>query len=159
MLVQILAGIVFIAFLFSLLRFALGLRYAKVAREEARREQEDAGRRVVAELPQPAGAVLLFVEDPLGFSWGQTRVGKDVVSGVRMRLNGGVLAEFVRPGTFLPAPVPPEEYDGRERWDVLLFRDDGSSLSVPCGTVREGISREVAATVFEAVKRTVAAGT
>jgi hypothetical protein len=134
----------------------MGLRWAKVSREATRKAEEGAGRRVLAELPRAQGDVVLFVEDALGFGWGDVRVGKDVIAGARMRLNGGVLAEFARPGTFLPPPVPPEDYDGRERWDVLVFRDDGSSLSVPCGTLREGVSREVASTVFEAVRRAAA---
>jgi hypothetical protein len=55
----------------------------------------------------------------------------------------------------LPAAPPAEEYEGRERWDVLLHLREGRTESVPCGTLREGVSREIAARVFEAVRREV----
>lgn len=156
MLVQIVAFAVFCYFLFSLFRFAMGLRSAKLAREGERACAEGEGRRVVAELPLPTGEVAFLAEDALSFTWGETRVAKADVAGVRMRLNGGVLAEHVRDGVRLPPPSPPEEYEGRERWDVVLYGASGLLASIPCGVLREGVSREVAATVFAAVKKAVA---
>jgi hypothetical protein len=157
MLVQVLAGAILLFLLFSLFRFAMGLRWAKVSRETARAEVEGEGRRVVAELPLTTGEVVLLTEDERGFSWGAgSRVDKSGLVGVRMRLNGGVLAEHAREGVRLPPPEPSEEYEGRERWDVAVFAADGSVTSIPCGVLREGVSREVAATVFAAVKRAVA---
>jgi hypothetical protein len=156
MVIQILAFAVFLFVLFSLFRFAMGLRWAKVSRESERASAEGEGRRVVAELPLASGEVTFLAEDPLAFSWGEIRVAKADVAGVRMRLNGGVLAEHARDGVRLPSPSPPEEYEGRERWDVALYGTEGLLASIPCGVLREGVSREVAATVFAAVKRGVA---
>ena len=99
---------------------------------------------MVAELPLPSGEVAFLAEDALSFSWGENRVAKADIAGVRMRLNGGVLAEHAREGVRLPSPSPPEEYEGRERWDVALYGTEGLLASIPCGTLREGVSREVA---------------
>lgn len=156
MLIQILAFAVFFYFLFSLFRFAMGLRAAKLAREDERASAQDEGRQVVAELPLPSGEVAFLAEDSVSFSWSETRVAKADIAGVRMRLNGGVLAEHARDGLRLPPPSPPEEYEGRERWDVAVYGTEGLLASIPCGTLREGVSREVASTVFAAVKRAVA---
>ena len=60
-----------------------------------------------------------------------------------------------RPGLALPEPSPPEDYVGGERWDVALFLEDGRRVVVPCGALREGVSREIAMRVFEAVRRAV----
>ena len=154
-LVQLVAAAAFLLLAFSVFRLAMGLRWAKVSREAARAEGLAAGRRVVAELPLPSGEVAFLMEDAAGFAWGDRRCEKAGIAGVRMRLNGGVLAEFAKDGVRLPAPEPPEEYEGRERWDVALFAADGFLEAIPCGVLREGVSREVAGTVFEAVKRAV----
>jgi hypothetical protein len=69
-----------------------------------------------------------------------------------------VLAEHALEGLRLPPPAPPEEYEGRERWDVALYGRDGLLESIPCGALREGVSREVAATVFAAVKTAIQPG-
>ena len=52
----------------------------------------------------------------------------------------------------LPEPPLAEAYEGRERWEVELYLRDGRRLQVPCGTLREGVSREAALAVFAAVK-------
>jgi hypothetical protein len=153
--VQVLAAAAFLLIAFSIFRFAMGLRWAKVSREAARKEAEHEGRKVVAELPLPSGDVAFLVEDATAFAWGERRVEKAGIVGLRMRLNGGVLAEWVREGVRLRAPEPTEEYEGRERWDVAVFAADGSHEIIPCGVLREGVSREVAATVFEALRRTL----
>jgi len=155
MIVQILALGIFLFLLFSLFRFAMGLRWAKVVREGDRAAVEKAGRRVVAELPLSSGEVAFLTEEPLAFSWAERRVAKAELAGVRMRLNGGVLAEHALDGVRLPPPTPPEEYEGRERWDVALYGRDGLLDAIPCGALREGVSREVAATVFAAVKKAI----
>ncbi len=147
--VRLLALGLLLVVLWTLFRFAMGLRAAKVEREAARRAAEDAGRRVVTELPEPAG-VRFFIEDAGGFSWGEERVGRGDVLGARLLLNGGVMAAF---GEALPDAPPPEEFEGRERWDVVLYLRDGRTAIVACGTVREGVSREAAARVFAAVRR------
>jgi hypothetical protein len=121
--IQAVAALVFLALLWTLLRFALGLRYSKVVREQERAAQ---GGRVVAEIPSAAGEVGFFVE--------------------------GTIGEAARPGVVLPPAGVADEFEGRERWDVVLYLRDATAATVPCGTLREGVSREVAARVFDAVR-------
>jgi hypothetical protein len=157
MLIQLLAGLALLAALWMLFRFAMGLRWAKVSREGARSEAESRGRRVVAEIPLPGDDLDLFQEDSRRFYWGGRSVAKSQLCGARLLLNGNVVGSLSRAGAALPEPPPAEEYEGRERWDVLLYLQDGAADRVPCGTLREGVSREIAARVFEAVRREVQA--
>jgi hypothetical protein len=143
--------------LWQVFRLAMGLRFAKVSREEARASEEASGRRVVAELPLSDAEVVFLVEDEDAFSWGGAQVAKAGVRGARLMVNGAVLQEFSMPGQVLPAPEPAEEYEGRERWEVKVYDGAASTTSIPCGTLREGISREIAGRVFEAVRRAAGA--
>jgi hypothetical protein len=122
-----------------------------VAREGSRSAEESRGRRVVAEIPLP-DELLFFLEDDAGFYWGRSEARKSEVKGARMLLNGGVIGSFSRPGTALPDPPAAEQYEGRERWDVLIYCG-GRTEAVPCGSLREGVSREIAARIFAAVRR------
>ena len=149
---QVVAAVLLAAFLFSMLRYALALRAAKVARQSWRAAEESRGRRVLAEIPGAGDGVTLFAEDDDGFYWGDARVARRDVAGARMRLNGGILATWSRPGIALPEPRVPEEFEGRERWDVVLYLQDGGTRVVECGTLREGVSREIATRVFQATR-------
>ncbi len=66
---RVVAGVALAVLLWRLFRLAMGLRFAKVEREAARRAEESRGRRVVAEIPHDDG-LLLFVEDAVSFRWG-----------------------------------------------------------------------------------------
>ena len=150
---QVLAAVLLAAFLFSMFRYAMALRAAKLARQSWREVEEARGRRVVAEIPGAGDGVTLFAEDGEGFYWGAERAGKRDIVGARLRLNGGILASWARPGVALPEPAVPEEFEGRERWDVMLYLEGGGTRLVECGTLREGVSREIATRVFESVKK------
>jgi hypothetical protein len=150
--IQVAAGAVFLAFVWMLFRFAMGLRYAKVVREEARGAREGEGARVVAEIPSAQGAVQFFVDEGDAFSWPEGRIPKDQVAGARLLLRGGLVGAFERPGAALPPVGPVDEDESRERWDVVVYLRDGCEMTVPCGTLREGVSRDVASRVFEAVR-------
>jgi hypothetical protein len=156
MLIPILAALALAVILFQFFRFAMGLRYAKVLREEARAAEEARGRRVLAEIPLSDFEVVFLIEDEDALRWGDSSVRKAAVTGARLLLNGAVLRECQAAGARLPSLQPPEEYEGRERWEVEVFSRDGTKTSIPCGTLREGISREIAGKVFEAVSATIA---
>jgi hypothetical protein len=151
MLLQIAAALALLAGLWMIFRFAMGLRWAKVQREQALREEERHGRRLVAELPQ-GETVALFLADAQGFHWSGRSVGRGEIRGARLLLNGGVMAGAARAGSTLPEALPPEEHEGRERWEVVLYLDGGRLETVACGTLREGVSREAANRVFAAVR-------
>jgi hypothetical protein len=152
MLLQILAAALFIVLLWSLFRLAMGLRWTKLLRQAAERVELERGRRLVAELPLTEG-VLLFLEDDGSFFWGPERVTKPDIAGARVLLNGAVIGSWAHRDVTLPEPPRPEPYEGRERWAVELYLRDGRRLEVRCGALREGVSREAAQAVFEAVRR------
>jgi len=141
--------------LFRMFRLAMRMRYSKLERERERASQERLGRRVVAELPLEDG-IVLFLEDATGFFWGTSRVDRSEIGGARVLLNGGIVAEALGAGQRFAPPVPPAELDGSERWEVELLVA-GAVRRVPCGRLREGVSREAAAQVFEAVRGAVEA--
>jgi hypothetical protein len=154
MIIRIVAAVALLAALWALFRFAMALRWSKVVREGSRSDEESRGRKVVAEIPLPH-ALLFFLEDEAGFYWGGSQARKSEIVGARLLLNGGVIGSFGRPGATLPDPPPAEEYEGRERWDVLIYSRDRTA-AVPCGSLREGVSREIAGRVFDAVRRAAA---
>jgi hypothetical protein len=152
--VRWLALAAFLVFVIQLFRFAMGLREAKRQRESERAAEEARGRRVVAEIPLGDGGIVLLTEDERGFLWGDAGFARSEIAGARLLLNGGILREFARgPGERLPPPVPPEEFEGRERWEVAVFLKNGGVARIPCGTLREGVSREIAGRVYAAVER------
>ncbi len=102
--IKIAALLALLALLWSLFRLSMGLRWAKVSRESARREEEDRGRRIVAELPSSDGTLGFFAEDHAGFYWPAGEAGKSGLRGARLLLNGGVIAAVARPSAALPDP-------------------------------------------------------
>lgn len=152
MLLQILAAALLSVLLWSLFRLSMGLRWTKLVRQAAERAERERGRRVVAELPL-AEDVVLFLEEDGGFVWGDERVAKREIAGARLLLNGAVVGAWAPDDAALPEPSRAEPYEGRERWTVELYLCDGRRLVVRCGTLREGVSREAAQAVFEAVRR------
>ena len=158
MIVQVLALLALVLALWTVFRFAMGLRWAKVSREGARAAEQARGRRVVAEIPVSEDEVVFFLEDDAGFYWGGRQARKREVRGARLLLNGGVMASFARNGDALPHPSTPEEYQGRERWEVVVYLEDGTEERIACGGLREGVSRDMAARVFEAIRSAVAPG-
>jgi hypothetical protein len=150
--IRLLALALLLAALFVVFRFAMALRYAKRTREKARDAEEARGRHVIAEVPLSEEEVVFLTEDEEELSWGRHSVRKRAIVGARLLVNGAVLRECARREGVLPPPAPPAEYEGRERWEVALFLEDGGEARIPCGTLREGVSREIAGRVFEAVR-------
>lgn len=158
MVLRALALLLLLVLVWSLFRLAMGLRAAKRAREEARAAQEARGRRVVAEIPLSDVEIVFLVEDEEGFAWGDEAVRRQDILGARLLVNGGVLKECARAGVGLPPPGPPEEFEGQERWEVVVYRREGEPFRIPCGSLREGVSREIAAKAFSAVRAALEEG-
>jgi len=152
MIIQVLALLALVLALWTVFRFAMGLRWAKVSREDARAAEQARGRRVVAEIPLSDDEIVFFVEDEAGFYWGGRQARKRDIRGARLLLNGAVMASFSRDGERLPDTTPPEEYEGGEKWEVALYARGGREERVACGSLREGVSREIAGRIFEAMR-------
>jgi hypothetical protein len=144
----------FVFALFRLFRLAMRLRYTKLLREREREGQMRLGRRLVAELPTDDG-IVLFLEDDAGFSWGSKRARRVDLAGVRLLSNGGVVAQAARPGVVLPTPSTAGEFEGSEQWEVELRFAEEEAERVPCGRLREGVSRDAATRVFEALRSAI----
>ena len=98
MIIQVLALLALVLALWTVFRFAMGLRWAKVSREDARAAEQSRGRRVVAEIPLSDDEIVFFVEDEAGFYWGGRQARKRDIRGARLLLNGAVMASFSRDG-------------------------------------------------------------
>jgi hypothetical protein len=151
LLVRVCASLLFLAFLWSLIRFAVGLRFEKRAREKALDLEELEGRRLVAEIPLDA-RMLLVLDDGDALIWDKERLEYAEIAGARMLLNGRALASVARPGFDPPQGDAGEDVVERERWEVRLYRRDGTTRDLGCGSLREGVSREIATRVFDAVR-------
>ena len=158
MIIQVLALLALVLALWTVFRFAMGLRWAKVSREDARAAEQSRGRRVVAEIPLSDDEIVFFVEDEAGFYWGGRQARKRDIRGARLLLNGAVMASLSRVGERLPEPAAPEEYEGGERWEIALYLSGGREERVACGTLREGVSREIAGRIFAAIRSAVEGG-
>jgi hypothetical protein len=150
--IRLLALVLLLIALWAVFRLAMSLRYAKVSREEARALEEGRGRLVIAEIPSDSGLELLL-EDEAHLYWKGEAWPKSQVLGGRLRLGGGLVATVSRDGAVLPEPPPAPVEEGRGRWEVVLQLEDGAVEVVECGSLGEGVSREIAARVFEAVRR------
>jgi hypothetical protein len=153
-LIQSAAALVLLFALWRWFRFTMGLRYERLLREDARRAAEAGGRRVVAEVPTRRGELALFAESGEAFFWAGRTIPKSGLTGARLLLNHGVMAAASRAGARLPDPEAAGEYEGREHWVVRLY-GASAPVDVDCGTIREGVSREAARAVFDAVARCV----
>ena len=152
MLIRLLAVLALLLGLWALFRLAMSLRYAKLSREEARAREEGQGRLVIAEIPSVSGLELLL-EDGAHFYWQGRALPKRQVLGGRLRLSGGLIATVSRDEAALPELPPAAVEEGRGRWEVVLHFEDGAVESIECGSLGEGVSREIAGRVFEAVRR------
>jgi hypothetical protein len=155
LLIRVLAVVLLVWGLWKLFRFAMALRFAKVLREEERQAHEATGRRLVAEVPTHAGDLVLFHESPSSFFYGEREIEKHGIVAARLFLNGRIVEQSFRPGALAPDASWAEEYDGRERWDLRLDFTSGEPLAIPCGMLREGVSREAATRLFRAVATSI----
>jgi len=159
MLVPAVATILLLVALLSAFRFAMGLRYAKLLREQALLDEAARGRRVVAEVPTTGGQILLFREDDARFYWAETSCAKRDLVAARLLLNGAVVGEAAAGGVAaLPAAPGLDSEDLRERWEVVAYRRGATPLTIPCGRLREGVSRDAARAVFESLRSAIDAG-
>jgi hypothetical protein len=179
---DLVAGIVALGLLLVAASLATTLHFFRRRRLSAREAERALGRTIVAELPT-SDELTLFSEDSDRFYYGARAIDKELIGAVRVLINGAPIAEVIarRHAHHLAAnlatqgewgggaPAQPHRGTGaaaagvtddqpegiaRDRWDVAIESVTGTVL-VECGAIREGISRELARAVFEAVRRDV----
>jgi hypothetical protein len=156
------AGIAALLLLVVAASLATTLQYYRRRRQRAHDSERALGRTVIAELPT-AEELVLFSEDATRFYYGDRSIDKDLISEVRVLINGAPIATVTsqrhasephrQPAGFEDRP----EGIARDRWDVAIETVTGTVL-VECGAIRERVSQELARAVFDAVKRVVEAG-
>ena len=155
------AGIVALILLVVAASLATTLQYYRRRRRRAHDSERALGRTVVAELPT-AEELVLFSEDAKRFYYGERSIDKDLITGVRVLINGVPIATVTsRRHATGPHPQAAGFEDrpegiARDRWDVAIDTVTGPVL-VECGAIRERVSQELARAVFDAVKRAVEA--
>ena len=153
---DVIAGAIALALLLVAASLATTLKTYRGRRRRMRDSERALGRTIVAEIPADDDLVL-FSQDQKRFYYGERSVDKDLITAVRVLINGAPIAAYVSRRTTKTAAQPTafeDRPDGiaRDRWDVALEAVTGTTL-VQCGAIRERVSQELARAVFDAVKR------
>ena len=153
---DLIAGLVALGLFLFALGLASTLRFHRRSRERKRRELQEAGQTVIAEIPTRAG-LTLFVANEDNFYCGNTAISKGDIRLVRVLINGSPIASYTArrapwhysdsAGSFADRP----EGIAHDRWDVLVRTETGDIL-VECGSIRERVSQELARKVFDVIK-------
>ena len=155
------AGIVALMLLVVAASLATTLQYYRRRRRRAHDSERALGRTVIAELPT-AEELVLFSEDTKRFYYGERSIDKDLITGVRVLINGVPIATVTSRRFATEPRLQPAGFEdrpegiARDRWDVGIDTVTGTVL-VECGAIRERVSQELARAVFDAVKRVVEA--
>ena len=156
---DIFAAVAAIVLLVTAASLGTTLQAFRRRRQRARDAERALGRTVIAEIPA-ADDLVLFTEDAMRFHYRERSIDKDLITAVRVLINGAPIAACVSSrhaeDTDRPATRFEDRPDGiaRDRWDVAIETAGGMTL-IECGDVRERVSQELARTVFDAVKRDV----
>jgi len=156
---DIVAAIVAIPLLYAALKLATTLQAYRRRRQRARDSEAALGRSIIAEIPGDAD-LTLFTEDRARFYYGEESIDKDLITAVRVLINGTPIAAYESPRHGRAAARQPTSFEdrpegiARDRWDVAIETVKGTML-VECGAIRERVSQELARAVFDAVKADV----
>jgi hypothetical protein len=153
---DLVAAIVAVALLLWAARLAASLRASRRRRERQLDAERALGRTIIAEIPA-ADDLVVVSADAARFYYGERSIDKDLITAVRVLINGAPIAAYVsrRHGTDAARQATgfedrPEGI-ARDRWDVALETVTGTTL-IECGAIRERVSQELARKVFEAIK-------
>jgi hypothetical protein len=155
------AGILALVLLLVAASLATTLQYYRRRRRRAQDSERALGRLIIAELPT-AEELVLFSEDGKRFYYGDRSIDKDLITAVRVLINGSPIAAITSrahpeaSGQQATSFEDRPEGIARDRWDVAIETVTGTVL-VECGAIRERVSQELARAVFDAVKRAIEA--
>jgi hypothetical protein len=158
---DLVAGILALLLLVIAASLATTLQYYRRRRRRAHDSERALGRAIIAELPT-ADELVLFSEDEKRFYYGERAIDKDLITAVRVLINGAPIATVTSrrrastPASALAGFEDRPEGIARDRWDVAIETVTGPVL-VECGAIRERVSQELARAIFDAVKRVVEA--
>jgi hypothetical protein len=156
---DLIAGAIAVALLVVAASLATTLQMYRRRRERARDSERALGRTLIAEIPA-ADDLILFSEDSARFYHGDRSIDKDLITAVRVLINGAPIAAWVSPfaehrlassghqGWGRRDHRRPPEGIARDRWDVVVT--PSQDTMVECGAIRERVSQELARAVFDA---------
>ena len=155
---DLVAGIVAVVLLLVAGSLATTLHFFRRRRQRVRDSERALGRIIIAEIPTDEQLVL-FSEDNVRFYYGELSVDKDLITAVRVLINGAPIAAVVA-SRYAERQTAATRFEdrpegiARDRWDVAIETVKGTTL-VECGAIRERISQELARSIYDAVKRDV----
>jgi len=154
---DLVAAVVALALLFWAIRLAGTLHASRRRRERQLDSERALGRWIIAEIPAADDLVLVSADD-VRLYYGDQSIDKDLITAVRVLINGAPIAAHVsarhsgvmerQPTSFEDRP----EGIARDRWDVAVETVTGTTL-IECGAIRERVSQELARKVFDAIKQ------
>jgi hypothetical protein len=158
---DVFAGALALVLLFIAVSLATTLTWYRRRRRRTRQQQEGMGRRIIVELPA-ADDLVLVAEDADAIYYGAQAIPKDRMIAARVLINGSPIAEYVssrhardrhagRAAGFQDRP----EGIARDRWDVAVDLDDGVSVLIECGAIRERVSQELARAIYDAIRAAI----
>ena len=153
---DLVAGVVAVLLLFVAASLATTLRAYRRRRQRARDSERALGRRLIAELPT-SDELVIVSEDEQRFYCGDRAIDKDLITAVRVLINGSPITAYVSKRHATTVPLQATRFEdrpdgiARDRWDVAVETVGGTTL-IECGAIRERASQELARAVFEAVR-------
>jgi hypothetical protein len=156
---DLVAALVAIALLVVAASLATTLQRYRRRRQRARDSERALGRTILAELPT-GDDLVIFSEDRSRFYYGDKSIDKDLITAVRVLINGAPIAAAEAPRYSATRARHPTSFEdrpegiARDRWDVAI-ETVTDTMIVECGAIRERVSQELARSVFDAVRRAI----
>jgi len=152
---DLVAGAVAVVLLLAAFRLAATLRGYRERRTRARDSERALGRTLIAELPT-ASELVLVSEDAARLYYGEVSIDKDLITAVRVLINGSPIASYVssrHQASSVQATSFEDRPEGiaRDRWDVAVETVRGTTV-IECGAIRERVSQELARAVYDAIR-------
>jgi len=152
---DVVAGLVAVILLLAAASLATTLTGYRQRRQRARDSERALGRTLIAELPI-SDELVLVSQDDHRFYYGDRSIDKDLITAVRVLINGSPIAAYVsrrHPVADVQATSFEDRPEGiaRDRWDVAVETLKGTTL-IECGAIRERVSQELARTIFDAIR-------
>jgi len=154
---DLVAAVVALALLLWAIRLAGTLQASRRRRERQLDSERSLGRWIIAEIPAADDLVLVSADD-VRLHYGEQSIDKDLITAVRVLINGAPIAAYVSPRHRAVVERQPTSFEdrpegiARDRACVRVETVTGTTL-IECGAIRERVSQELARKVFDAIKQ------